>query len=392
MNQQTVKCPNCGEEFEIGSALIEKLDRDLRAGYEDKIKAEREKLATEREKLVADAKAEAAEESGLELQSVKQELAEKNSKLAEARKTEIELRKKERELVERNEALDLEVLKKVDEERAKITELAEAKAAEKEQLKIRERDNLIKSLNEKIGDLQRRIEVGSQEGQGEALEGELIDVLRARFPIDECEEVKKGQRGADIQQRVRDHTGKMCGTILWETKNTKAFAKDWIDKLKQDQQEAGADLAVLMTMALPKGIEDFDLHQDVWVTSFGSALSLCGVLRQMLIGVERQRLVSKHQEDVKDVLYAYITSNEFAQRVRMIVSAFQKMDAELGREKTAMENLWKRRRKQIERVLENFSGLWGEIDVLTGEAGESLPKIEAFTLEAIGEEEEGGLD
>jgi hypothetical protein len=346
------------------------------------------RLAAERDKLAAAAKRKAREEIEVDLRAAQNDLKETSEKLAEARKTELELRKKERLLKEKQENLDLELLQRVEQERAKIAEELKAQAAEQQKLKLREKENLIKSLEEKVGDLQRRIEVGSQEGQGEALEGELIDILRRQFPFDQCEEIKKGQRGADILQRVRNQAGGFCGTILWESKNTKAFANDWIDKLKNDQREAGANLAVLMTMAMPAEVDDFDLYHDVWVTNFASAMSLCVVLRQMLIDIDRERIVSQHREGMKDVIYSYVTGNEFVQRVKMIASAYQQMQVDLESEKRSMNRIWKKREKQITSVLDNVSGMWGEIEGLMVGAGASLPKIDALSLEAIAEDEE----
>jgi hypothetical protein len=374
MSQQSVRCPHCGRDFELGEAW---LDEEVAS-----------RLGEEREKLVAVAQRQAREDLGLELQATQEELKDKSQKLAEAKKTELELRKKERELKERQEGLELEILKGVEEERGKIVEEEKAKAAEQQQLKLREKENHIKSLNDQIDELKRRAEVGSQEGQGEALEGELIDILRRQFPFDEYEEIKKGQRGADILQRVRNQSGNLCGTILWESKNTKAFVNDWIDKLKKDQQEAGADLAVLMAMAMPTEVDDFDLYHDVWVTSFASAMSLCGVLRHSLIELERARFVSRGKESMKDVIYGYITGNEFSQRVKLIHAAYQQMQADLESEKNSMKRIWKKREKQISTVLDNVSGMWGEIDGLMIGESASLPRIEALSLESIAEGED----
>jgi hypothetical protein len=370
MSDQRVTCPECKHEFELGKAWTDKVSRELRAEIE------------------VEARRRIKEELAVDLQAAKDELKEKDEKLASARKAELELRKQQRALQDRQEALELEVAKKLDAERVKLIEEAKTKADEQQQLKLREKENHIKSLNDQIAELKRRAEVGSQEGQGEALEGELIDVLRRQFPLDECEEIKKGQRGADILQRVRSQSGTECGTILWESKNAKSFANDWVGKLKRDQQEVSASLAVLMTMVTPAEVDGFDQYNGVWVTDFGSALSLCGVLRQMLIAVDRERLVSAHKEGMKDVIYTYITGNDFGQRVKMIASAYQQMHADLQSEKNSMNRIWKKREKQITSVLDNVSGMLGEIEGLTTGGGASLPKIESLTLEAIAEDED----
>jgi hypothetical protein len=376
MTDQIVTCPNCGHEFELGQALTDRISGAIRA--------EMESQAREREKrLAAEVQRKVKEETGLELQAVRDELREKSEKLVAAGKKEIELLRRERQLKEQQEEQELELLRRMDEERKKIFESAKDQAAEQQRLKLRERENLIQSLRDQVGDLQRRIEVGSQESQGEALEGQLIGSLRQRFPFDEIEDIKKGQKGADILQRVRNKAGKACGTIVWESKNTKGYSKDWIDKLKKDQQEAGADLAVLMTMALPPDVKDFDCLQDVWVTNFQSALSLCGVLRELLIGVERAKVVSTLQEGMKDLVYRYVTGQEFTQRVKMIATAYRQLQIDLESEKRAMLGIWKKREKQISTVLDNLAGMRGELEgLLLGEAA-VLPGIEVLSLAGI---------
>lgn len=404
MPEQTVTCPHCGQEFELGKALTDKISHALRGEIEEgarkreedlKVKVkefeERQanlddevatKLAAERKKVVADAERKAQEDFTVRLKASEDELEDKRKKLADAEKTELDLRKRERELVEASERQELELVRRLDEERGKIAEEALGKAAEQQQLKMKEKDNLIASMKEKMADLQRKIEVGSQESQGEALEDELIERLRRQFPFDECEEVKKGQKGADVVQRVRNEAGRICGTILWESKNAKTYQKVWIDKLKGDQREASADIAVLMTMALPPEVKDFDTVDDVWVTSVGSAMSLCGVLRQTLIGVERARVVSTHQEGMKDIVYKYVTGQEFSQRIKTIVSAYQQMQSDLTSEKNSMNRIWKSRQRQITTVLDNVSAMAGEIEGLAGGVA-LLPAGDVLSLEGI---------
>ena len=410
MNEQIITCPHCNRDFELGKALTDKISQGLRVDIEAtarrkeaELKARlREveergakldeevsrKLEAKRKRLEADAQRKAQETLGLELQAAREELEEKTTKLRVAEKAELDLRKKERALIEKQETQELELVRRLDEERGKIAEEAKAKFAEQQRLKMREKDDLVQSLKSKVDDLQRRIDVGSQEGQGETLEGELVDILRLQFPFDECEEVKKGQPGADILQRVRTPAGKFCGTISWEIKNTKSFNKDWIGKLKNDQQKAGADLAVLMTMAMPPQIKDFDYYEDVWVTSFSSATSLCSVLRQMLASVDRAKVVSENKEGLKDVVYQYITGQEFSQRVKMVASTYLAMQKDLVSEKAAMSRIWGKREKQISTVLNNVTGMYGEIEGLLG--GEAvLPGVDVLSLNGVAE---GGDD
>ncbi len=341
-----------------------------------------ELLARERES----ARRLATEENAQRLAAAEQELADKRAQLAEAHKLELELRKKERELAEQRETLDLEISRKLNEERGRLMEEAALRAQEQQQLKLREKEDLIRAMQERIHDLQRKAEVGSQERQGEALEEELIELLKKSFRFDDFEEVKKGVRGADILQRVRAETGRPCGAILWESKNSRNFNRQWIDKLKQDQQESGAELAVLMTMTLPPEVKGFGLYDDVWVTDFSSAVCLCIALRQLLMQVDRERLVALHQETMKDVIYKYITGQDFVQRVKAVVGAYQQMQTDLSKEKTAMQKIWSQRQKQIERVLTHTTIIYGELQGLLGGGEKALPPVDLLELESIVEE------
>lgn len=445
MPDQTIKCPNCGTDIELNQALTSQIEDVIRVKYEAEakkkeqelkkekavleqqakeleakeqavdeqvaklLKAERKKIAerakeleskeqtideqvadklkAERKKIAEQAKTKILAEQSEQTKALQEELEEKRKQLSEANKKELELRKQQQKLEEEKEAIELTVQRKLDEERKKIVEEAIKKAAEQQQLKMREKDDLVKSLQTKIGDLQRKIEVGSQEAQGEALEEELQELLERTFPYDKFEEIKKGARGADILQVVHNTTGKECGKILWESKNTKDFQKSWIEKLKKDQQQASADIAVIMSIALPKEIDNFGTYESIWIADYKSAIGLATALRQGLIEVARQKLITTGQDSIKDVLYQYITGQEFIMRIRAVVEAFQRMNDELGKEKRAMTRIWNSREKQIATVIENVAGIHGSIEGLVGNQ-KALPEIQTLSLESIAEEEE----
>jgi hypothetical protein len=187
-----------------------------------KVKAERETIsATERKKILA--------EQSEHTKALQDELKEKSKRISEANKKELDLLKRQRELEEKGEQLELEIERKLSEEREKISEEASKKAAEENMLKMKEKDDQLTAMKKQINELKRKSEVGSQEAQGEALEGALQEVLQQTFPYDQFEEIKKGARGADVLQKVFNN-GKECGVILWESKNTKDFQKSWIDR------------------------------------------------------------------------------------------------------------------------------------------------------------------
>ncbi|HUU18946.1 MAG TPA: DUF2130 domain-containing protein [Sedimentisphaerales bacterium] len=416
MPDQTIKCPECGAEIELNQALTGQIEQSIKLKYEaeasakekdyqaklkeieqqakeleakglaideqvaEQLKAERKEIAeAERKKIIT--------EQSEQTKALEEELGEKNQKLKEFQQQELELRKQQRQLQEEKEAFELEAARKLDEERKKIAEEAGKKATEEQQLKMREKDNQLAAMKKQIGELKRKAEVGSQEAQGEALEEELQEYLERTFPYDKFEEVKKGARGADILQTVHNSTGKECGTILWESKNTKDFQKTWTDKLKKDQQRDNADIAVIMSVALPDGINGFDIYDGVWITDYKSSKGLARALRQGLIEVARQKLITTGQDSIKDVLYQYITGQEFTMHIRAVVEAFQRMNDELGKEKRAMTKIWNSREKQIATVIENVAGIHGSIEGLVG-GQKALPEVETLSLEAIAEEEE----
>lgn len=416
MPDQTIKCPKCGAEIPLTEALTSQIEGALRAQLEAEankksIELEKQKQAlekqaielkakeqtiaeqiseqlnTERKKIAEQEKAKILAEQAEQTKALQEELEEKNKKISEANKKELELLKKQRQLEEKSEQLELEVERKMAEERKKISEEAVKKAAEENMLKMREKDDQLAAMKKQIDELKRRAEVSSQEAQGEALEGTLQDTLQQAFPFDKFEEVKKGARGADITQIVRNQLGKECGTILWESKNTKDFQKGWIEKLKTDQQEAKADIAVIMSVALPKEIDNFGKYEGIWITDYKTAPGLAVAFRDTLIGIAREKMIVEHQDDIKDLVYKYITSQEFTMRLKRIVDAYVIMQQDLESEKRAMNRIWSKRTTQISNILENLTGMRGEIEGVIG-GQKLLPSLEAFSLEEIAEEQE----
>jgi hypothetical protein len=222
-------------------------------------------VGLERARIEEEAKKKAEEKTLLDMKDLKEQLNEKDKRLEEARKAELELRKQRRELEERQKSIELELSRRLDEEREKIRSEAVKAISEEHRLKDLEKDKKISDMLQQIEDLKRRAEQGPGQLKGEVLEIELEDLLRAEFPFDQIEPVAKGKRGADILQKVHNASGQYCGTIIWETKRTKGWNDGWIDKLKEDQREAKAEIAVIVTTALPKEVSNFALIDWVWV-------------------------------------------------------------------------------------------------------------------------------
>jgi hypothetical protein len=227
--------------------------------------------------------------------------------------------------------------------------------------------------------MKRKADQGSTEIQGKVLELDFEEQLRRIFHLDDIQPVPRGIRGADLVQMVRNPAGSDCGSIIWETKNTKAWSPGWISKLKDDMAETRASLAILVTVALPEGIARFGQVDGVWVTDPLSALPLAAALRQQLLQLERERQASTGKTVKMEMLYSYLAGNEFKGRVEGIVEAFTSLQDQLQRERRAMEKNWKEREKQIERVIKNTVGLYGDMQ---GIIGGQIPTIDALELES----------
>ena len=414
-SNQNIKCPKCGTVIPLTKAFAKQAEDTLRKQIESEVsekteeinrqesflkerskELDREKqkideqvqhtLRVEREKIADQERTKVLAEQSTQMKALTTELEEKRDQLSSANKRELDLRKQQRDLEDDKDNLELTVQRKLDEERRTIFEQASKKAAEEQALKLSEKDELLASMKSKIEELRRKSEVGSQEAQGEALEKNLQSMLQQAFQYDKFSDIKKGIRGADIIQTVYNTAGRPCGTIIWETKNTKLFAYNWIEKLKKDQQSSKADIAVIMTITLPNEIVGFGfgIYDDIWITNYKSALGLATALRQVLLEVARQKVVSSGKAGTKAMIYEYVTGKEFAMHIKVIVSAFAKMQEELETEKRAVTRIWKKREKQLATVLSNVAGMRGSIEGLSQKA---LPDVDLMSLEEIGDDD-----
>ncbi len=406
MPEQIIQCPKCKAEIPLTDAISNKIREDLRSELETEIaKKEQEiskkqkelvskekelieakasineqvveKVKIEKKKLEEEIKSKAREEISADLTALQKELDEKNMKLKASRDTELQIRKEKRELEESKAALELEVVRKVDEERKKIEDATTKKILEEHRQKDSEKDRLIKDLSQQMEDMKRRAEQRSQQLQGESLELELEEMLKAEFSFDVFEPVEKGTKGADLLQKVQTQSAKFCGTILWETKRTKLWSDGWIQKLKDDQREAKADIAVLISEALPKGFNKFRQIEGVWVTDYPSFISLALALRVMLTQVAKAREALAGKSEKMELVYNYLTGNEFRNRVEAIVEAINSMRNDLNSEKNSMQKIWAKREKQIEKVIANMLGMYGDLE---GISGTNLPSIKMLEI------------
>lgn len=370
MSQHTITCPHCGKSIELTEAFTHQVEEALRAEYDKRIRAERETTA-ERVKRETEARL------ALELRDLREQNAEQEKRLREALNNELDLRKRQRDLEEREKRLELEMHRRLDEERKKIWSEAATRAAEDHRLKDAEKDKQISDMLRQIEDLKRRAEQGSQQAQGETLEIELEALLRRAFPTDDILPVPKGIRGADLMQRVKTQLGNFCGVILWESKRTKNWSDAWIQKLKDDQRDVKATVAVLVSIALPKEIRHVGNIEGVWVCDFAAAEGLAMALRGGLVDVARTRASLAVKGERMEMIYNYLTGQDFRQRVEGVVESYAAMKEDLEAEKRAMEKIWAKREQQLQRGLKSIAGFYGD---LQGIAGPTLQPIQRLEL------------
>jgi hypothetical protein len=392
-----VRCPKCGESFDasetlsqqLAARLREELERELR-GKEQALsdresglkrkeaeidKAVEQKIAAAKGAIEQQAAEKARADQLTQLEDLKRQAQEAQSKVDQAREIELELRKKQRELEERDRDREVELARKLDTERTKIQQ--SAAAAAEEQHRLREAA-MQKQLQDALGvndELKRKLEQGSQQMQGEVLELDLEASLRSAFPMDNISPVPKGFNGADILQAVVTTTGITCGTIIWETKRTKAFSDTWLSKLKDDQRRAKAEIAVIVSEALPKDCNNFQEINGIWVSNPMCAVNLAAALRLVMTQVAQAKnsLVGKNEK--MEVLYHYLSGSEFRQKIEAIVEAFVQMQEDLNEEKRAAERRWAKREKQIQRVVTNTSGMYGDLQGLIGASLHDIPLL-----------------
>jgi hypothetical protein len=337
-----------------------------------------QRLAVREQELTRQIQEQTSKAAAQQLEALQQALQSKDAAMDEARTRELALLKEKTALEEKRKDMELDYQHKLTEERQQLEKQLIAKYASEADLKLKERDKQIEDLRKSLSEAKRKSEQGSMETQGEALELDLEANLSSHFPHDGIAPVPKGIRGADIIQTVHNEVMVDCGSLIWETKNTKAWNNAWIDKLKDDQRSIGANLAVLVSTELPEGITTFGQLDGVWVTSVAACIPLAMTLRQQLVQVTFARSASEGKSEKMEMVYEYLSGDAFRHKVEAIVETFVGMQEQLNKEKRAYARLWKEREKQIERIIENTAGMYGDVRGLIGSA---VPEIQALTLE-----------
>lgn len=376
----TITCPHCKGEVRLTESLAAPLVEATRAQYEARLRTERATIAKAEAEKARLALATDLEQKAKELADLQGVLVERDKKLAEAQQAQAEAIKKQRELDDAKRELDLTVEKQV--QAALGTARAQAKQEAEGDLKMKmaEKEQTITAMQRQIEELKRRAEQGSQQLQGEVQELEIEAVLKQSFPTDVFTPVAKGEFGGDVVHAVARGEGQVCGTILWESKRTKNWSDGWLGKLRDDQRAAKADLAVIVTQALPKGVETFGHVDGVWVTGTRTFVPLAIALRHTLLELSLARQAGEGQQTKMELVYHYLTGHRFRQRVTAIIEKFQEMQADLAKERASMTKLWAKREMQIQAVLAATAGMYGDLQGIAGQAIETIEALDVSRL------------
>ncbi len=318
-----------------------------------------------------------------QLSLLQQNNKEQEERLRIAREKEFAFLQKEQSLNIKEQELELDLQRKLQEERARMTEeikkLEDQKNQAREtehQLRIREYEKQLDDQKKLVEEMRRKSEQGSMQLQGEVQELALEEMLRQQFPFDKIEEVGKGVKGADCVQIIRNGFGIECGKIIFESKRTKDFSKDWIQKLKTDMRSQGADMAVLVTNVMPKDMEQFGDKEGIWICSFSEVKALVHVLRDSVLKVFSVMKSQENKGEKMQFLYSYLTSHEFSEQWKAIREGFLSMKHSIDKERDAMEKIWKSREKQLEKVLLNATHIKGSIEGIAGQDSINLNLLE----------------
>jgi hypothetical protein len=359
--------------------------------FEEKKKKENEifaqKLHQEKLRLEKDIQEDLRKSISADYENQLRMLQEKDNnneeKLREARKKELEFLQKEQQLQNKEAELDITLQKKLQEERSKLSEQIRHQENEKNllkettyQLKVKELEMQLDDQKKLADEMKRKAEQSSMQRQGEVQELLLESILKENFPFDIIEEVGKGVEGADCIQVIRNISGTTCGKIIYESKRTKTWSNSWVDKLKADMRSRGADVAILVTQAFPKDMERFGEKDGIWICNFTEVNSVAHLLRNGILKVYDIQRSEENKGDKMQLLYNYLTGNEFKGQVEAIVEGFMAMKQSIMKERIQMEKMWKEREKQLEKVLISTSGMYGSVKGIAGASVGNIPLLD----------------
>jgi len=418
MSEETgqIKCPNCGENIDVNEILYHQLDGELKKKYQDNLAREQqkydalqeqlqnEKIAIEKEKnkyleklsagiqtgvKEAKIKLEKALKKKLEdeqedrFKSLQDELSEKSEQVKELNKSKATIARLEREKGELKEKIEFEAEEEITKQLSKAKVEIQKAEYSKAQFKISEKEQVINQLKDQLQEAQRKAEQGSMQTQGEVQELAIEEWLAEQFPLDLIQEIKKGERGADCLQIVHTRTQQNCGSIYYESKRAKSFQANWIEKFKADIREKNANIGVLVTEVMPSDMDRLGLKDGIWICSYDEFKGLCVALRESIIQISNAIVTQENKGDKMGMLYDFLTSNEFRLQIEAIVEGFTQMKSDLDSEKRSMQGIWKKREKQIDKVLLNTNHMYSSIKGIAGDAVQTVALLELPTNDDI---------
>ena len=406
MLNNNIVCPNCGHQFPMEHSIREEIQKEYRAKWIDAQKKKEEEYAqkdnqlqlqqqqlqqnllqqeeivqkrlhTEKQKMEQQLATQLQQQIRGDFENqlflLQKSNAANEERLKEARQKELFFLQQEQVLKTREQELEIEVQQKLVQARTQLLEQLKKEELDRLALKETTYTLKIKELEKQLADqkhlaeeMKRRVEQGSTQLQGEVQELALEALLRASFPFDIIEEVGKGVKGADCVHSIRNNVGQVCGKIIYESKRTKDFAKDWIEKLKVDMRSVNADIAIIVTQAMPKDMDNFGEKEGIWICTFDDVKSLAAVLRASIIKLYTQIKAHENKGDKMHLMYNYLTSSNFAEQWSAIREGFHAMKISIQKEREAMERLWKAREKQLEKVLLSAAHMKGSIEGIAG--------------------------
>ena len=399
-----IVCPFCHKEFQLADVITAQIENELKSNFQmqlEKIQSEKDEalenqkkeiekklsrkyeeqyekqLEEETVRLKESVNKKAKKEFDTEIKEKLEEIEEANKKIESYKEKEKQLLQKERKLEEDKHDMEIQYQEKLTDEVKRAYASAQEKINQEYELKLKEKEKLIEDLSKQMKEGQRKAEQGSMKLQGEILELELEELLKEFFPNDEIQPVAPGKKGADIVQTVRLKSGKIAGSILWETKRTKNWQSTWIQKLKDDQRDCKAEIAVIASEVIPADIKNFGIENGVWITELKFAPGLSTVLRENLKNAAAIRIANEGKDDKAEMIFNYLTGTQFKQRVESILEAYVEMTSDIEAEKRVMERSWAKREKQIERFVKNISGMCGDLQGI----GANLPDIKLLEMQ-----------
>jgi hypothetical protein len=401
-SSKTTHCPNCGVDIDVNELLYHQLDERARQKYQDQLASAQtelkqqqaavakqseqisqtvktqvaDSLAAEKAVMLNQLKAQVEQDQSERIKAMQSELEDKSKKVIELNKMHGEVERLKREKNSLRSEIELDVEKKFNTQLAEQSEKIQKQLSDQVRFKVAEKEQVINQLKDQLSEAQRKAEQGSMQIQGEVQELAIEDWLRAQFPLDDIQEIKKGATGADTLQIINTINRAECGSIYYESKRTKAFQPAWVAKFKSDIQQKGANIGVLVTQVMPEGMENLGQIDGVWICTFEEFKNLSQVLRESIIQIDQALVTQDNKGDKMGMLYDFLTGNEFRLQIEAIVEGFTQLKIDLESEKRAMQGIWKKREKQIERVMLNTNYMYNSVKGIAGSAVQNVALLE----------------